>query len=126
MKKIYFDMDGTVYDLYGMDNWLEMLRNEERGAFLYGDTLVNMNELEDVCLLKKVIKSVLLLGCLWAQALNIVKFAQKKKENGQKRICRIFPNFTLLNMGHRNNMRPLAVPPRCGLLMIIKRFGKCG
>ena len=50
MKKIYFDMDGTVYDLYGMDNWLEMLRNEEKGAFLYGDTLVNMSELEDVCL----------------------------------------------------------------------------
>ena len=29
MKKIYFDMDGTIYDLYGIDNWLEMLMNEE-------------------------------------------------------------------------------------------------
>lgn len=33
MKKIYFDMDGTVYDLYGMNNWLEMLRNEEKKRF---------------------------------------------------------------------------------------------
>ena len=35
MKKIYFDMDGTVYDLYGMKNWLEMLRNEEKVLLLW-------------------------------------------------------------------------------------------
>jgi hypothetical protein len=50
MKKIYFDMDGTVYDLYGMENWLEMLRNEEKGAFTLGNALVNMDELKEVCL----------------------------------------------------------------------------
>ena len=50
MKKIYFDLDGTVYDLYGMKNWLEMLRNEEKGAFTNGNPLVNMTALEDVCL----------------------------------------------------------------------------
>lgn len=50
MKKIYFDMDGTVYDLYEMENWLEMLRNEEKGAFTLGNALVNMDELKEVCL----------------------------------------------------------------------------
>lgn len=50
MKKIYFDMDGTVYDLYGIDNWLEMLINEEKGAFLIGNPLVDMNKLENICL----------------------------------------------------------------------------
>lgn len=50
MKKIYFDMDGTVYDLYGIDNWLEMLMNEEKGAFLIGNPLVDMNKLENICL----------------------------------------------------------------------------
>lgn len=50
MKKIYFDMDGTVYDLYGMDNWLEMLRNEEKGAFTKGHPLVDMEVLQDICL----------------------------------------------------------------------------
>lgn len=50
MKKIYFDMDGTVYDLYGMENWLEMLRNEEKGVFTLGNALVNMDELKEVCL----------------------------------------------------------------------------
>ena len=28
-RKIYFDMDGTIADLYGVDNWLEMLINED-------------------------------------------------------------------------------------------------
>ena len=51
MKKIYFDLDGTVYDLYGMENWLEMLRNEERGAFTNGNPLVDMERLADMCLM---------------------------------------------------------------------------
>lgn len=27
MKAIYFDMDGTIANLYGVPNWLEGLRN---------------------------------------------------------------------------------------------------
>lgn len=50
MKKIYFDMDGTIYDLYGIENWLEMLRNEESGVFTVGAPLIDMNELASVCL----------------------------------------------------------------------------
>ena len=50
MKKIYFDMDGTVYDLYGMKNWLEMLRNEEKSAFTLGKPLVDMDRLKKVCM----------------------------------------------------------------------------
>lgn len=34
MKKIFFDMDGTVADLYGRDGWLESIQNEEAGLFL--------------------------------------------------------------------------------------------
>lgn len=33
MVKIYFDLDGTVFNLYGRKNWLEMLRNEQPGAY---------------------------------------------------------------------------------------------
>lgn len=29
MKTIYFDMDGTIADLYGVDNWLYFLTNED-------------------------------------------------------------------------------------------------
>lgn len=32
-KRIYFDMDGTIADLYGRDGWLDSLINEEAGLF---------------------------------------------------------------------------------------------
>ena len=28
-KEIWFDMDGTIADLYGVENWLEMLIAED-------------------------------------------------------------------------------------------------
>ena len=49
MKKIYFDMDGTVADLYGEKNWLNNLRNEREGSFINLRPLVDMSELDMVC-----------------------------------------------------------------------------
>lgn len=49
MKKIYFDMDGTVANLYGEDNWLDNLRNEREGSFINLRPLVDMMELSRVC-----------------------------------------------------------------------------
>lgn len=49
MKKIYFDMDGTVADLYGEKDWLNNLRNERKGSFINLRPLVDMNELAMVC-----------------------------------------------------------------------------
>lgn len=49
MKKIYFDMDGTVADLYGEKNWLNNLRNEREGSFINLRPLIDMNELAMVC-----------------------------------------------------------------------------
>lgn len=37
--KIYFDMDGTIYDLYSIPNWLELLRGEQPTAFTTGERL---------------------------------------------------------------------------------------
>jgi hypothetical protein len=49
MKKIYFDMDGTVADLYGEKNWLDNLRKEVCGSFINLRPLVDMTELSMVC-----------------------------------------------------------------------------
>ena len=42
-KTIYFDLDGTVYDLYNVPNWLEKLRREEPNIFLEGETISNLS-----------------------------------------------------------------------------------
>lgn len=48
MMKIYFDMDGTVYDLYGITNWLELLTDEKTEAFTIGKPLVNIKKLNQI------------------------------------------------------------------------------
>lgn len=43
MRKIWFDMDGTIADLYGVDNWLEMLRNSDPTPYAEAKPLVNLS-----------------------------------------------------------------------------------
>lgn len=48
-KVIMFDMDGTVYDLYGQENWLGRLESNDVSVYADGAPLVNLRELEKVC-----------------------------------------------------------------------------
>ena len=45
MREIWFDMDGTIADLYGVENWLEMLRNEDATPYRNARPLVRLNVL---------------------------------------------------------------------------------
>ena len=42
---IYFDMDGTIANLYGVENWLEKLRAEDVSPYVEAEPLVDMREL---------------------------------------------------------------------------------
>lgn len=42
---IWFDMDGTIADLYGVNNWLKYLIAESTKPYAEADTLINMNSL---------------------------------------------------------------------------------
>ena len=44
-KKIYFDMDGTIADLYGVEGWLDYLTAEDAFPYANAKPLVNMNTL---------------------------------------------------------------------------------
>ncbi len=45
MKKIYFDMDGTIYNLYGIRGWLSKLESKSPTVFTEGLPMVNLQEL---------------------------------------------------------------------------------
>lgn len=49
MKKIYFDMDGTIADLYGVENWLPMLRVEDATPYRIAKPLVNITRFNVLC-----------------------------------------------------------------------------
>lgn len=40
---IWFDMDGTIADLYGVENWLPMLRASDPTPYLIARPLVNLS-----------------------------------------------------------------------------------
>jgi len=44
-KAIYFDMDGTIADLYGVENWLENLRAENPAPYKKAVPLLKLNQL---------------------------------------------------------------------------------
>ena len=46
MYTIYFDMDGTIADLYGVENWLPKLRAEDASPYAEATPLINMENLQ--------------------------------------------------------------------------------
>ena len=44
-KAIYFDMDGTIANFYGVENWLSYLINEQTKPYREATPLVNMRRL---------------------------------------------------------------------------------
>lgn len=46
--RICFDMDGTIADLYGVDNWLDMLRASDPTPYRIAEPLLNLNSLARV------------------------------------------------------------------------------
>lgn len=47
-KVLVFDMDGTIADFYGVDGWLEYLKNEDTTPYTKAKPLYDMKELNSV------------------------------------------------------------------------------
>ena len=45
IKEIWFDMDGTIADLYGVENWLSKLLAEDESPYKVAEPLINMQVL---------------------------------------------------------------------------------
>lgn len=44
-QKVYLDMDGTIYNLYGRENWLEKLLSGDESVFWGDFRLITENDL---------------------------------------------------------------------------------
>ena len=47
-KRIVFDMDGTIANFYGVENWLECLKNSDTTPYEKAEPLYNTNELNNI------------------------------------------------------------------------------
>lgn len=48
MKTLVFDMDGTIANLYGVPNWLDMIRNEDPTPYKIADVLYDITQLNSL------------------------------------------------------------------------------
>ena len=48
MKAIYWDMDGTIANLYGVDGWLEAIESSQVYPYLVAEPMCDMAELKTV------------------------------------------------------------------------------
>lgn len=48
IKSICFDMDGTIADLYGVEDWLPMLRNEDATPYAIAAPMYDMDVLNNL------------------------------------------------------------------------------
>lgn len=79
-QKVYLDMDGTIANLYGIDNWLERLRKEDTTIFLECNPLISEKDLLKVFPPKSheiIILSMTPLNCSKSYHENVI--TQKNK-----------------------------------------------
>ena len=80
-KEIWFDMDGTIADLYGVEGWLDMLLNESAKPYEIAKPLVNMRELAKV--LNRLIEKGWEIGVISWLAKNGTNDYNKKVANAK-------------------------------------------
>ena len=71
-KMLVFDMDGTIANLYGVENWLDDLQNEKTRPYEEAEPLYNMEEL------KKILNTLRSLGWLVCVTTWLAKEATKE------------------------------------------------
>lgn len=82
-KKIYFDVDGTIYNLYDFPNWLECILSEKIECYTQSDLLVDENEF--ITILNNLKEKGYKLGIISWLSKNATKNYQNKVRNAKYR-----------------------------------------
>lgn len=81
-KAIYFDMDGTIADLYNVANWEYKLNNSDVSPYIEAAPMVDMQELN--ALLEKFIAIGFVIGVISWSAMNGNKEYNKATRKAKK------------------------------------------
>ena len=78
-REIWFDMDGTIANLYGVDGWLNDLINEDIRPYAVARPLINMQVLARV--LNRLIKNGWAIGIVsWTSKNGTIEYNKKVAE----------------------------------------------
>lgn len=90
---IWFDMDGTIADLYGVPDWLPQLRAGNPAPYLAAGSLINLSQLAK--LLHKAQKAGFQIGIIsWLSKNSTAEYSQKVAQAKQKWLKRHLPSVS--------------------------------
>lgn len=102
MQTIYFDMDGTIADLYNVPNWLDKLNNSDSSPYETAQPLINMQKFAQVCseLIKKGFKLGVISWTAKGGTKEYNKEVRKAKKQWIKKYCpQLLENFHCVKYG---------------------------
>lgn len=105
-KKIYFDMDGTFYNLYGFDGWLECILSEKTECYTKSSLLVNYEEFINV--LRELKEKGYTIGIITWLSKNATRRYQNMVRNAKYRYIAkyfngIFDEIHIIQYGKNKN-----------------------
>ncbi len=120
MKKIntiYFDMDGTIADLYGQENWLQDILTEKTDAYQNAKPLTDMKKLEKI-LLELQTKNVKIGIITWLGKNANQSYKNKTREAKHNWLKKHLPNlnFDEIHMVQYGTPKHLIAKDRNGIL----------
>ena len=124
---IYFDMDGTIADLYNVENWLPKLRNSDPSPYLDAKPLLHFSTLAR--LLNAAQRSGINIGIIsWTSKGGSATYNQDVMEAKRKWLRKHLPASGLMKF----TLSPMAILKNClqlmetSSLMIVRRSAKIG
>lgn len=97
MQAIYFDMDGTLADLYSVENWEQKLRSHDATPYKEATPLVDMNELCALC--EQFVSLGITIGVISWLSIGSTKAYDKQVRNAKKKwLATHFPCATEIHL----------------------------
>lgn len=91
MRKIYFDMDGTIANLYGVDGWLEYLINRDTTPYEKALPMINFSYLAR--LLNRLQKNGYTIGIIsWTAKNSTVEYDERVAEAKKRWLKKHLPS----------------------------------
>lgn len=82
MQAIYFDMDGTLADLYNVQDWERKLNSGDESPYIEALPLCDMQELNDIC--EQFAKAGIIIGVISWLAKNSDRYYDARVRQAKK------------------------------------------
>lgn len=95
--RLYFDMDGTLADLYSVPDWKEKLDSEMEGVYVNAEPLIAMDRLTELCsILQKLNYEIGVIT--WLPKHGTPQYKAKVEQEKREWLARYFPIVDIIKV----------------------------